>query len=244
MTNKAKVHELIENFGYNYQKLAEQKFFFETLYVYLIEKSEFLNQLEKYNIRDIQKLTKGHRGVIYTGYYNHAKVAIKTKNPESKAVGRMINEARWLKLLNRQQIGPEIFAHQEDFFIYKFIEGVFFPEFIINATKPEAKKVIIDVFNQCYKMDELKINKEEMQNPYKHIIVGEKTTLLDFERAHKTEKPHNANQFCQYITSSRISSILKDKGFNIDKLRVIQKAKIYKKSINKRNFDNLIKEIK
>ena len=53
---------------------------------------------------------------------------------------------------------------------------------------------------QCRILDRLKINKEEMSNPYKHIIInGSKVIMIDFERARFSNKVTNITQFFQYI---------------------------------------------
>ena len=115
LTGKNHVHEIIEKYGFSYQKLAEESFFFETIYVYLLEKSNFLISLEEEGITNVKKLTKGHRGLIYTGILKKKKIAVKTKNPASQAVGRMQNEALWLKFLNRYKIGPKFVFQKEDY---------------------------------------------------------------------------------------------------------------------------------
>ena len=40
------------------------------------------------------------------------------------------------------------------------------------------KKIIKNVFTQCFRMDKIKTNKEEMHHPYKHIIIENKTKNL------------------------------------------------------------------
>lgn len=251
LTGYNHIHETMEKYAYSFQKLAEASFFFETLYVYLLEKSKFLLSLEEEGITNVEKLTKGHRGLIYTGKLNK-KIAIKRKNPESKAVRRIENEALWIKFLNKYKIGPKFILQKDDYFVYKFVNGVFFPEFIENANKSQIKQIIKEVFRQCYQLDKLKINKEEMHHPYKHIIIDKKSikdrksktipkvVLLDFERTHKTLKPHNTTQFCQYIISGKISPILKKKGFKINKSKIISASKKYKKHQSETNFKNII----
>jgi predicted Ser/Thr protein kinase len=120
--------------------------------------------------------------------------------------------------------------------------------------------VIIDVFQQMKVLDEKKINKEEMHNPYKHIVVKDnratlldagkskisgipktaKAVLLDFERTHVTDKPHNVTQFCQYLTSTAVYDILKKKGFRFEKRKVRSLAARYKKKMNEENFKKII----
>jgi len=191
--------------------------------------------------------------MIFVGIYkNKTKVAIKIKNPESKAIDRMENEANYLKLLNKKGIGPKLIFYnkKDDYFIMEFIEGQQFPLFLEHSTKKNKnliKKIIKQVFLQCYRMDKLNINKEEMQHPYKHIII-EKTTkkpiLLDFERCHKTEEPVNVTQFSAYIISNYITEKLKQKGIKVNMDKVIAAAKKYKKEYSKKALDNIIKLIK
>ncbi|MBL7051191.1 hypothetical protein ISS04_03450 [Candidatus Woesearchaeota archaeon] len=188
---------------------------------------------------------KGKRGFIYTAKLGRKKIAIKEKNPESKANSRIEIEAYWLKKLNKHKIGPKFLFFKNNSLAYEFIEGIFLEEFIKNSTKTKIKKLLKDVFNQMFILDKLGINKEEMHHPYKHIIItkNNKPVLLDFERANNTEKPSNVTQFCQCVTSSNITQQLKEKGFNINKNKIRTSAKKYKKEINKKFFNEIIKLI-
>ena len=115
LTNKEKIEEIISGNLLEFKQLAEEKMpMFETLYVYLVEKSKLLRELERKGIEEIKYLTHGKRGNIFTGiidksklvkkYFpskkNLVKVAIKVTREESKAIGRIENEANWLKVLN------------------------------------------------------------------------------------------------------------------------------------------------
>ena len=242
LTKKEKIDEFIVNNMLEFKQLDKKHIFFEDLYVYLIKKSKILQTLEKKQIKNIKKLTKGHRGLIYTGYLNNKKVTIKIKNPKSKAVGRIKNEAEYINLLNKYKIGPKLLFYSKDYFVYKFIKGDFIEDFIKKSSKSNVIKVLKIIFNQMFILDKLKINKEEMHHPVKHVIVSNnKPILLDFERCHKTLKPHNVTQFCQYII--RLSKLLKGKNIIINKKKIIKLSKIYKKDINKKNLRVILNEI-
>lgn len=244
LTGKDKVHSIIEEYGFNFQKLAEQPEFAETLFVYVAEKSDLLKKMEMKGITDVKKLTKGHRGVIFTGMLNEKKIAVKKQRSDIPVTWSVKNEARWLKVLNRKGVGPKLIEIGEDYFIYEFVEGEFFPHFLEKADKAEIKKVITDVFKQCFVMDEMKIIKEEMHNPYKHVIVRDgKAVLIDFERVHSSESPKNVTQFCQYVTSARLIKTMKEKGFKIKKKEVISAAKKYKKAMTRENLRAIISRI-
>jgi len=244
LTDKEKVHEFLQNNLFSYKLLGEKGMFFERLYVYKIEKNSILKQLEKMEISKIHYFTKGHRGLLFTGFLKNRKITIKIKRPESKAIGRIRNEAESLKLINKKYIGPELIFSTNDYFVYEFVEG----DFIINYFEKHNKKrnlnVIKDVFRQCFILDKLGYDKEEMHHPVKHIVIKQKPVLLDFERMHKTKKPKNVTQFCQFIGSRYITKLLKSKRINVDKKKIIKLAGEYKHNICENNLKRILDLIK
>jgi putative serine/threonine protein kinase len=197
-------------------------------------------------IKSKKFFAKGKRGFIYTAKLGKKKIAIKEKNPESKAQSRIEFEAYWLKKLNKYKIGPKFIFFKDNSLAYEFVEGIFIMDFVINSTEKDIRKVLRAVFDQMFILDSLGINKEEMHHPYKHVLItkSKKPVLLDFERANNTEKPSNVTQFCQCITSTNFNSLLKAKGLKINIRKVRAAAKKYKHNINKKNFEEIIKIIK
>ncbi|MEK7203222.1 MAG: hypothetical protein AAB653_02795, partial [Patescibacteria group bacterium] len=248
LTKKEKVNEFIRNNLLEFEELAKKHIFFEDLYVYLIKKSTTLKTLEKNKIKNIKYLAKGKRGLVFTGEYKNKKIAIKIKNPESEAVLRINNEINFLKILNKKNIGPKLLFYDKDFLAYEFVEGINISEFL---EKPAINKKIIiglikKIMSQMHIMDKLKINKEEMSHPQKHILIDEKNKpiLIDFERARHTIKPSNATQFCDFLISKHMAAILKSNNIKINNKKIISAAKKYKKQQSKENFNNILKLIK
>lgn len=184
-TDKQKVEKLILENKFSYQQIAKEHYFFEDLYVYLLQKRK---EILKY--KNIKYLASGKRSHVFkTG-----KLAIKCANEQSTATGNFQNEANMLKILNKHKIGPKLVASGETFVVYEFAPGKF-----LKDTKL-TKKIALNVLEQCRTMDKLGINKQEMTRPLKHVIIGKKITLIDFERARKTQKPQNLTQFCEYLS--------------------------------------------
>jgi putative serine/threonine protein kinase len=189
-------------------------------------------------------LAKGKRGFVYLKETDGKKVVVKKKNPESTAINRINHEANFLKEVNKLGIGPKYISHNENELVMQYVEGKIIEDFVKENNKKEILKVLIDVLEQCFKLDKIKISKEEMHHPYKHIIIGKKVVMIDWERAHKTLKPGNVTQFCQYLISSRFGGLLKDKRINIDKNKMIKLTKDYKENINSENFNKIVGVIK
>jgi putative serine/threonine protein kinase len=177
-----------------------------------------------------QYLTKGKRGKIYV----QGNTAIKKSIPK-----RVKNESSWLKILNKYKIGPKLREVKKNYFKYRFIKGDFILDYFkLNDPKP----IITDVLKQCRIMDKLKLNKLEMHNPHKHIIIeNKKPVLIDFERAYSTEKPKNITQFCQFLMSKSVQNIVK---YRINRKELIKLLKKYKKNQTEKNFNIIIKYFK
>ncbi|PIZ52223.1 hypothetical protein COY27_00895 [Candidatus Woesearchaeota archaeon CG_4_10_14_0_2_um_filter_33_13] len=217
LTNKEKIDEFLSTNLLKFKELACEKMpMFEELYVYLVEKSNILRELERKGVIEIRYLTHGKRGNIFVGVIDKStlvkthfplkkdlvKVAIKVKRKESQAQGRIENEANWLKILNKEGIGPRFMFSGEEYLVYRFVEGEFILDWIEQSNKAEIKELLLEILEQCYTLDKLGVNKEEMHHPHKHIIVTSENlpVLLDFERCAKTISPKNVTQCIEFFT--------------------------------------------
>ncbi|MBI5391482.1 hypothetical protein HZB00_00610 [Candidatus Woesearchaeota archaeon] len=184
----------------------------------------------------LEFLAKGKRGKVFLW---KKKYVIKIKNPESEAEGRIENEARFLKKVNKRGIGPKVIEATKEYVISTFIPGIRIDEYLEKTKHPG--KVLNSILDQCFILDQLKINKLEMHHPVKHIIINKnKPVFIDFERCYETNNPKNVTQFCQFILNRE--EFLKTKGIVFNKEKVMQIIKKYKKSHTKKDFQELKKE--
>lgn len=191
------VHELLTENMLVGKELGKTHMFFEDIFVYLIKRNPILNELEKKSVCNVKFFAKGHRGLVFTGKFKGKKVAIKIKRPSSTARETINLEANMLKEVNKHGIGPKYLFHSPFFLIYEFVEGKYLKDLIQSKN---IKNICKKVFDQCFQLDLLHINKQEMTRPYKHVIIkGKKITLIDFERARKIEESHNVTQFCEFV---------------------------------------------
>ncbi len=244
-TNKQKVDEAIEASCLEFEELAQEHLFFETLYTYLIRKSPLLLQLQQRGIENVKLFEKGNRGVLYKGSYRGKTIVVKTKREESKAVATIENEINWLEKLNKEGIGPKLLliGKEKGWFAYEFVDGTFIADFIRGCNeKGRIFAVIKELLQQCRKLDELGVNKEEMLRPQKHVLVGNtgKLTMIDFERCRRSQKPKNVTQLCQFLTGAHASSLLRQKSIIIDRDKLLAAAQKYKSSQSEESFNKLM----
>jgi len=238
LTNKNRVDETIMKTLFTSKLLHSTRLFFEELYAYLLKKSVLLKRLEKLKINNAKYFSRGKRGIIIKADYKNKKVGVKVKRPDSEAKGRINNEIKFLKIVNKKKIGPKFVFSENGMLVYEFVEGTCIKDWLPKAKKREVKRVFKNVLNQCFVLDRLGINKEEMHSPLKHVIIGKKVTLIDFERAHQTKDPKNVTQFLQFIMATK--DLFKKKK----KMKeMIQLAKVYKEKTTKENLNKLLKMV-
>jgi HemK-related putative methylase len=244
LTNKENIDAIIAQQFLESQELERQHLFFEELYCYRLMKSPLLRKLHKKGMKRIRYFSRGKRGIISVALYRGRTVAIKTKRPESVAERRVENEARWLRILNKKGIGPQLLFAEPDVLAYYFVEGEFLPDFIEHHAKKSIISVLTTILNQCFMLDQLGVQKEEMHRPYKHIIVGRNNTvtMLDFERCYRTSKPHNVTQFVEFIC--RIRSVLVRKGFSFTTNALRMVAKEYSMQKTEDHVKNIISALR
>jgi len=178
------------------RELGKRHLFFEDIVVWELTASPLLGVLHKKGICNVRFFAKGKRGVVFVGDHHKKKVAMKVKRESSAAQHSVLLEANMLKELNKHGIGPKYLFHTPNCLVYEFVKGTY----LTDVPKNKLKSVCKRVFEQCFQLDLLHVNKQEMTRPYKHVIVGgRKVTLIDFERARKSPEAHNVTQFCQFV---------------------------------------------
>jgi len=185
----------------------------------------------------MELFAKGKRG----GVYRDGAVCVKERNPRS-AVDTLKNEAKYLQVLNREGIGPKFIRYSDGKLYREFVDGEHIGKFLADESdRAKIISVIRQVLEQCRKMDLLGINKTELTNPYKDILVtpDNRAVMIDFERCREGAKPQNVTQFLQYI--ARNKPTLAGKGILIDKDELIRLGRAYKEKMDENSFEGILR---
>lgn len=191
------VRELVEKNLYVAEELGKKHVFFEDVIVWLLRPNPAGAELDGKGVCCLRYFAQGKRGLVFVGKRAGKAVAVKIKKQSSESPTGVAHEAAMLRIVNKEGIGPKFILSTEHALVYEFVRGKLLREI---REKNELVGVAMKVLNQCFTLDRLQINKQEMTRPWKHVIVkGSKVTMIDFERARKTSSPHNVTQFCQFI---------------------------------------------
>lgn len=168
---------------------------------------------------DIELFARGKRGLIFKALYNDESslsccdinkscspkqllVAVKVSLPSSNAQSTTMLEGKYLDKVNFFKIGPTVYDYNDSYVIMEFIEGTLIGKWLESKPSEKNKNIVLqNILVQLEILDQAGLNKFELTNPYKHIIIKENLdiVLIDFERMRFSNKSKNVNQFKEYI---------------------------------------------
>jgi HemK-related putative methylase len=260
LTGKKIVDDIIKDLKYSKETISRKKLFMEELFVY--------------NIKSVpdKVLFYGHRGVVSLEHitYNGKNIKAAVKTPLSKNYN-YTDEAKFLKVLNKKGIGPKLYKinKKDKSIIMEYIDGARILDFFADEKieKNNILDVIEKILKQVYTLDLLGITKNELINPYKHIIIGNNESrignnesrignnesrignneswnnepvMIDFERCQYTDRPKNITQFIQFLCSGRVNYLFKEKGIIVNITRLRDVAKDYKGTKDKNIINKIL----
>lgn len=200
------------------------------------------------------EFSHGKRGTVSIS--KDKKYLIKERRSTSTSPGTIRNEYEYNLKLNKIGVGPRIeyYCGENDFLIREFINGKTIYEHLNEKKektstqnfRAEIHRIVLNILEQCRRMDGAQINKFEMTNPYKDLIIDEKSgeqVIIDFERCRHSENPKNVTQFCQFLLKGKMRNELEKVNVLLDSKKIISLAEEYKRKQSDENYKKIKKEI-
>ena len=202
----------------------------------------------KTRIGTLDVVGKGYVGVVVLAKKRRNVMALKIRRLDSQRE-EMRNEAVLLKLANQVGVGPKLLDSSKNFLLMEFLEGEKIGEWIKNlggrGSVSKLKEVIRKVLEECYKLDKEGFDHGELSSISKHVIVGKKITLIDFESGSKKRKVSNVTSATQaFFIGSGISKKVQKLYKIPSKKEMIKVLRDYKKEQTRNSFDKLLKILK
>lgn len=168
-----------------------------------VEALEFSGGKEAFGI---SVLGKGCVGIVTIAYRNGEKVALKIRRVDADRA-RMQREAKMLEEANLVHVGPRLLGVSKNFLLMQFIEGDLLPVWLERKMgKTLIKRVLRDVLEQCWRLDNAGLDHGELSHAPKHVIVNGKNVsfIVDFESASLSRRPSNVTSICQFLFLSGV----------------------------------------
>jgi putative serine/threonine protein kinase len=208
-----------------------------------VEALEFVGDKGAFNV---QVLGKGCVGIVVVAHTKADKAALKIRRVDADRAA-MQREANMLKKANEAGVGPKLLGVTQNFLLMKFIEGVHLPEWITNlkgrGTKAKVRKVLMEILEQCWRLDSIGLDHGELSRAPKHVIVSleAKPYIVDFETASVHRKVSNVTSMCQFLfIGSQLAKTIKKKFGKVDVKKLIEALKGYKQNRTRENFEKVL----
>ena len=207
-----------------------------------VESVSFQGELK---IDTINVLGKGYVGIVVLCKIGKKKVAVKIRRIDSQRKN-LKKEAEFLTITNQINVGPKLLGFSKNFLVIEYLDGEKIGKWINKLKeKPnvaQLKKIIKKTLTDCYKLDKIGLDHGELSNITKHVIVGKKITILDFESSSVNRRVSNVTSATQaFYIGSGISKIVNPLCKPSRKSKIISVLRKYKTDQTKENFLDLLK---
>ena len=205
-----------------------------------VESISFQGKLE---IGIISILGKGYVGIVVLGKIGRKKVAVKIRRNDSPRKN-LKKEAELLNIINNHKIGPKLIASSKNFLVMEYLDGKKIDDCVVDLKKSDSSRlkiIIKKILEDCYSLDAIGLDHGELSNLSKHVIIGKKVTIIDFESSSVDRKVSNVTSATQALCiGSGISKII-GRVYKIPKKqKMITILRRYKQEQTRESFENLL----
>jgi HemK-related putative methylase len=237
LSNFTEIEKVLKKNALNYHMLESENSFFEKIHCLKFWPKDELRPVLELPIQNLKYLSQGKHSNVFTGIYKEKKVIIKIGD-----VQHLQKEGFFEEKMETESFMPKMYKKGDTYIIREMYTGQTIEKFITNP-KTNLKELMIvleEILKICFRIDELKITKFEMTNPYKHIYVESdlKVGFIDFERCIFADKPKNTTQVLQYFR--RNISLFSKLGLNLSNEKILEIGKKYREDLIKFSLFEII----
>ena len=189
-------------------------------------------------------LGKGFVGIVAIAHLEGERVAVKIRRTDADRAD-LLHEAAMIAKANQVGVAPELVASSKNFLLMQLIDGDLLPNWLkTHKEKTAIKRILREVLEQCYRLDEAGLDHGELSKAPKHLLVdkSDRVFIVDFETSSIERRVSNVTAVCQYLFAgnSSASKILAEVFGQKDRLCLIDVMRAYKKDRTCENFKRLL----
>lgn len=198
----------------------------------------------KASASNIPVLGKGYVGIVVAAHVNGQRRALKMRRIDADRQN-FSHEAEMLQKANAVDVGPKFIAVSDNFLFSQLIKGDLLEDWLeTQRDKALIRKVLVDILEQCWRLDEAGLDHGELSKAPKHLLVDQtqKPFIVDFETASVKRKVINVTSVCQFLFmgNSRVAKMVNEVFGERSRAELIAALKNFKKNTNRENFESLV----
>ena len=184
-------------------------------------------------ISGLRVLGKGCVSIVVVARCREGEAALKIRRVDANRPS-LSQEAELQSLANRVGVGPKLYSYSDNFILMELIRGVNLPDWVKDlkgrGMVTNLRRVCRDLLAKCWRLDQAHLDHGELSNLSKHVIVGDRVEIIDFESASTKRSVRNLTSAAQYLfiggpVASKIRRVLNLKERNT----IIEAIRSYKR---------------
>lgn len=183
---------------------------------------------------------KGCVGLVVRARVGKKTCALKIRRVDANRES-MAGEARLHKVANGAGIGPKLYDYTHNFMLMEFAEGPSIDGWAAGATKSGARQVARSVLEQCYSLDKTGLDHGQLSRLDRHVIVGRRPTIIDFETGSTDRRVANVLAAGQSLfVAGHIAEMVRATIGVTDKEGAISALRAYKHDQSRTGMNDLL----
>jgi len=188
-----------------------------------IEALEFTG---KASANNVPVLGKGYVGIVAVAHVSGECYAVKMRRFDADRED-LTHEANMLQKANIVGVGPRLIGVSKNFLLSKLIDGDLLIEWLqTHRDKTLVNKVLVDILEQCWRLDEAGLDHGELSKAPRHLLVDRSDVpfIVDFETASVNRRVANVTSVCQYLFAgnSQVPKLIAEMFGQKDRLAIIE----------------------
>jgi putative serine/threonine protein kinase len=189
-------------------------------------------------------LGKGYVGIVVVAHMGPAKYALKIQRVDSDRES-LERESGMLAKANSVGVGPKLVGVTKHLLLMELVDGDFLEKWLEKHRTPDfVRKVLSDILEQCWRLDEIGLDHGELSKAPKHLLMNktDEPFIVDFETASTNRNASNVTSVCQFLFqgNSNVCRTIAEVLGQKDRDKLIRVLKCYKKERNRINFEAVL----
>ena len=189
-------------------------------------------------------LGKGYVGIVVVAHVGSVKYALKMQRVDSDRES-LEREAELLAKANSVGVGPKLVGVTKHFLLMELVDGDFLGVWLENNRNAEiVRKVLVDILEQCWRLDQIGLDHGELSKAPKHLLMNEadKPFIVDFETGSINRNASNVTSVCQFLfqSNSNVCKTISEVLGQRDRVKIVNALKSYKKERNRMRFEAIL----
>ena len=158
-------------------------------------------------LNGVRILGKGHAGVVVLVRARDGMAALKMRRVDSPRPD-MRAEANLLEAANRSGVGPRLLGHTPNLLMMEYLDGTPVGRWLAGRPSGRAaRRTVRRILERCRRLDLAGLDHGELVDISRHVLVGQRPEIIDFESASLSRRPANVTSAAQCLYLGGLSGI-------------------------------------